>query len=93
MWSESGWGFLLTTWAVTTCSRLAPTFSTASTSVPVRVNSATSSAGSSGTSTMDLSHSYEMRMFFSFVRDKYEKCKTPSHGSEGFPGAPDWCES
>ena len=62
MWSESGWGFLLTTWAVTTCSRLAPTFSTASTSVPVRVNSATSSLGSAGTSTMLLSHSYETRI-------------------------------
>ena len=72
MWSESGCGFLLTTWAVTTCSRLAPTFSTASTSVPVRVNSATSSLGSAGTSTMLLSHSYETRMFFSFSRDQYK---------------------
>ena len=57
MWSESGCGFLLTTWAVTTWSRSAPTRSTASTSVPVRTNSSTSLEGSSGTSTMVLSHS------------------------------------
>ena len=39
MWSESGWGFLESTWPTTTCSRSAPTRSIVSTSVPVRMSS------------------------------------------------------
>ena len=57
MWSESGWGTFSSTWDVTTRVMSAPTRSTASTSVPVRTNSLTRSWGSSGTSTMVLSHS------------------------------------
>ena len=59
MWSESGCGSLESTLAVTIWSNASPTVSMDSTSVPVRMNSVASSAGSSGSSTMLDSQSYE----------------------------------
>ena len=67
MWSESGCGTASSTWPVTTFLREAPVSSTPSTSVPVRTNSATKSCGSSGRSTISLSHSYETRILLPFL--------------------------
>ncbi len=64
-------GSFVSTLPVTTWSSEAPTVSTASTSVPVRVYSRTSSRGSSGTSTIVLSHSYETRMSDALLSSKY----------------------
>ena len=58
-WSESGCASLETTCAVTIRSNASPTVSMDSTSVPVRMNSRASSEGSSGSSTMVESQSYE----------------------------------
>ena len=66
MWSESGCGCLETTWPMTTWSRCSPTFSIVSTSVPVRMSSRYRTFGSSGRSTIEPSHSYEMRMSMPF---------------------------
>ena len=66
MWSESGCGSFETTRAVTTWSNASPTVSIDSTSVPVRMSSAESSSGDSGTSMSVFSQLYDTFISSSF---------------------------